>query len=176
MKKKSFLLLTFFTLALASCKLDDGTIVDDTPDADENITVVTNLDNALILKLINDARIVGCSCGTTIMPPVPAVTWNNLLAKAAAAHSADMNANKFFDHVSTSNGTGTAARITETGYKWKFFAENLASGQIDEIAVVNAWLKSESHCKNVMTANLKEMGVARNGIYWTQNFGTKINK
>lgn len=174
--KNSFLFLILFSLAFTSCKLDDGAIVDTTPDADENITVVTNLDNTLILKLINDVRTVGCNCGTTVMPPVPALTWNNLLAKAAAGHSLDMNTNKFFDHVSTSNGKGTADRVTATGYKWKYLAENLASGQIDEVAVINAWVKSESHCKNLMTANLKEVGIARNGIYWTQNFGTKIDK
>ena len=174
--KNTLLLLTVFILAFSSCKLDDGTVIDDTPDADENIVVATNLDNALILKLVNDKRTAGCMCGTTLMPPVPAVTWNNLLAKAAAFHSADMNTNKFFDHVSTSNGKGTADRVTATGYKWKLLAENLASGQIDEIAVVNAWTASESHCKNFMTANLKEMGLAKNGIYWTQVFGTKIDK
>jgi len=174
--KHSLLLLALFILTFTSCKLDDGTIVDTTPDADENITVVTNLDNVLILKLVNDARTVGCNCGTTAMPPVPAVTWNNLLAKAAAVHSADMNATKFFDHVSPTTGKGTGDRVTATGYKWKLLAENLASGQIDEVAVVNAWLKSEGHCKNIMTANLKEVGVAKNGIYWTQVFGTKIDK
>ncbi len=174
--KHTLLILLLFTFSVISCKLDDGTIIDDTPDADENITVVTNLDNALILKLVNDKRTVGCNCGTIAMPPVPAVTWNNLLAKAASVHSADMNANKFLDHVSTSNGKGTADRITSTGYKWKLLAENLASGQIDEVAVVNAWINSTEHCKNIMTANLKEMGVAKNGIYWTQNFGTKIDK
>lgn len=174
--KKALLLLTLFTLTFASCKLDDGTIIDDTPDADENITVVTNLDNSLILKLINDRRTAGCMCGTTLMPPVPPVTWNNLLAKAAAFHSADMNTSKFFDHVSTSNGKGTADRVTATGYKWKLVAENLASGQIDEVAVINAWTNSSEHCKNFMTPTLKEMGVAKNGIYWTQVFGTKIDK
>lgn len=174
--KNSLLLLFLFSLSLAACKLDDGAVIDDTPDPDENITVVTNLDNALILKLVNDKRTVGCNCGTVAMPPVPAVTWNNLLAKAAATHSADMNTNKFLDHVSTSNGKGTVDRVNATGYKWKLLAENLASGQIDEVAVVNAWINSVEHCKNIMTANLKEMGVAKNGIYWTQKFGTKIDK
>lgn len=174
--KKTLLFLCIFAVALTSCKLDDGTVIDDTPDADENITVVTNLDNDLLLKLINDRRTAGCMCGTTLMPPVPALTWNNLLASAAATHSKDMNANKFFGHDSPTTGKGTAARVTNTGYKWKLLAENLASGQIDEVAVVNAWTNSAEHCKNFMMPALKEMGVAKDGIYWTQVFGTKIDK
>ncbi|MCY1521543.1 uncharacterized protein, YkwD family [compost metagenome] len=172
--KKSLFLLSVLIFTFSACKLDDGSVSFPEPEVDENITVVTNLDNDLILKLINDKRTVGCTCGTTVMPPVPALTWNNLLASAAAAHSKDMNANKFFDHVSPVTGKGTAFRVTATGYKWKLLAENLASGQIDEIAVVNAWAASESHCKNFMTANLKDMGAAKDGIYWTQVFGTKI--
>ena len=171
--KNSFLVFVFFAFILSSCKLDDGTIVDQEPDVDENITVATNLDNDLILKLVNNQRTVGCNCGTTIMPPVPALTWSNLLAAAALVHSKDMNKNKFFEHTS-SDGKTTAQRVTATGYRWKYLAENLGFGQIDEYAVVAGWMASESHCKNVMTANFKEMGVARDGLYWTQEFGAKM--
>jgi uncharacterized protein YkwD len=37
---------------------------------------------------------------------------------------------------------------------------------------MNGWLGSEGHCKNIMSANLKEVGVAREGNYWTEDFGT----
>lgn len=175
--KKTLLLTILCSIFLASCKLDDGTVIDDTPDADENITVVTNLDNALILKLINERRAAGCQCGTKLMPPVPVLTWNNLLAKAAAVHSVDMNSRKIttLDHNSPTTGS-SADRVTATGYKWKYTAENLASGFIDEIAVVNGWTASQGHCENFMSPLLKEMGVAKSGIYWTQVFGTKIDK
>ncbi|RYG21062.1 MAG: CAP domain-containing protein [Chitinophagaceae bacterium] len=180
--KNTLLLLTLFTLAFSSCKLDDGTVLDDTPEPDENIVVVTNLDNSLILKLINERRTAGCTCGNTatgivVMPPVPALTWNNLLAKAAAVNSVDMNARKVqvLDHNSPVTGTPTE-RVTATGYKWKYTAENLASGFIDEVAVVNGWTSSKGHCENFMSPLIKEMGAAKDGIYWTNVFGTKIAK
>jgi uncharacterized protein YkwD len=46
-------------------------------------------------------------------------------------------------------------------------------GYTTEKQVVDAWLKSPGHCKNIMNKNYKEMGVARVGTYWTQTFGTK---
>lgn len=174
--KKTLLLFALLIAGLTGCKLDDGTVIYPEPEPDENITVVTNLDNELILKLVNDKRIVGCNCGTTFMPPVPALKWNNLLASAAAVHSKDMNTNKFFAHDSPVTGKTTAQRVTATGYRWKLIAENLATGFTEEEAVVNAWFASESHCQNIMTPRLKDMGVARDGLYWTQVFGTKIDQ
>jgi uncharacterized protein YkwD len=38
---------------------------------------------------------------------------------------------------------------------------------------MNAWLGSEGHCKNIMNGGFKDMGVGRDGDYWTQEFGSK---
>ena len=43
-------------------------------------------------------RKTGCNCGSTVMPPVAAVTWNDKLAKAAYDHSVEMKANDYFSH------------------------------------------------------------------------------
>lgn len=139
---------------------------------DPNMLVVTNLNNVLMLKLVNDKRTTGCNCGVTVMPPVPALTWNNLLAAAASAHAKDMATNNFFAHES-SNGKKIEDRYAAVGYKWVFNAENIANGQIDEQDVMSAWLASETHCKNIMNANVKELGAAKEGKYWVQDFGAK---
>jgi len=39
--------------------------------------------------------------------------------------------------------------------------------------VIEGWLKSPGHCKNIMSQKYKEMGVARVGNYWTQTFGSQ---
>jgi uncharacterized protein YkwD len=39
--------------------------------------------------------------------------------------------------------------------------------------VVDNWLKSPGHCKNIMNKAFKEVGVGRVGDYWTQNFGAR---
>jgi uncharacterized protein YkwD len=168
--KNTFAILALIAICFTSCKKDDGSTGDF--EADPNIVVATNIDNVLLLKLINEKRTAGCKCGTTVMPPVPAVTWNNLIASAASAHSKDMNANKFFAHESSSGKT-TGYRLITAGYNWKSYTENLASGFTTEQAVVDGWLASEGHCKNLMSSLVKETGAAREGIYWTQDFASK---
>jgi uncharacterized protein YkwD len=136
--------------------------------------VSTNLDNELLLKLVNEKRASGCKCGNKYMPPVSPLTWNDAIAEAAAKHSKDMDRRNFFSHTS-SDGKSLKDRFQLVNYKWMAIGENIAMGQPDEYAVMNSWLKSPGHCMNLMNANFKEMGAARNGKYWTQDFGTKRN-
>ncbi|WP_421942735.1 CAP domain-containing protein [Pedobacter sp.] len=161
-----FCMLMFF----ASC--EKGPVVDPEQKVDppSGGTVGTGLNNELLLKLVNDTRAKGCTCGTTIMPPVVLLTWNNLLASAALGHSKDMNANNYFDHTSK-DGKNPGDRITAAGYKWTTYGENIAAGQPNEQAVFDAWLNSEGHCKSIMNANFRDMGAAKDGRYWTQVFG-----
>jgi len=133
----------------------------------------TNLNNDLILKLVNDKRTSGCNCGVDVMPPVALLTWNNALSVAASRHSEDMSSNNFLTHTS-SNGATLNDRINLTGYKWSAIGENIASGTFTEQTVVDAWIASSAHCKNIMSANFKEMGVAKVGNYWTQDFGKTL--
>jgi len=57
-------------------------------------------------------------------------------------------------------------------------AENIAAGQQTAAEVVAGWLKSPGHCENILTPDLREIGVgvsvsqsSKMGIYWVQNFG-----
>jgi len=134
--------------------------------------VVYNVSKSKILQLINNVRQTGCNCGSTTMPPVAAVTWNDKLGKAAYDHSVDMKSNDYFSHTGL-NGSNAGQRITAAGYTWKAYGENIAKGYSTEQAVVNGWLSSEGHCKNIMSSNFKEMGVGREGNYWTQDFGAR---
>lgn len=166
---KILLLIFCVVVGFTSCKKTTMTIESATPE-NTGAPVATNLNNNLLLKLVNDKRTSGCNCGTTIMPPVSPLTWNNALAAAALSHSKDMNANNYFDH-NSQNGKTPGDRIIAAGYKWTTYGENIAAGQPTEQIVFDAWINSEGHCKNIMNANFKEMGIAKDGKYWTQDFG-----
>jgi uncharacterized protein YkwD len=126
----------------------------------------------LILKLVNEARRKGVQCGDVWHPPVPPLTWNIQLEAAATLHSADMYQKKYFSHIDGKGNTANA-RIEKAGYIWLTYGENIAFGYPTEADVVDNWLKSPGHCKNIMNKAFKEVGVGRVGDYWTQNFGAR---
>ena len=125
-----------------------------------------------MLKLLNSLRQNGCQCGDKYYNPVPAVSWNDLLEKAAYNHSADMYQNDYFSHTAP-DGSNGGVRIQQTGYNWMTYGENIAMGYKNERETVEGWLGSPGHCKNIMNKSFKEMGAARVGNYWTQEFGAK---
>jgi uncharacterized protein YkwD len=183
MMKRIVYLAICITISFTSCKKDAATVnpaSKDTintssttnPTTGSSTTINTNIDNAAMLKLVNDIRAAGCTCGTTVMPAVASLTWNDILASAALSHSDDMNATGQFSH-NSSDGTSFSDRITAAGYIWSTVGENIAWGQTTEQQVFSAWIQSEGHCKNIMNGSFKEMGAARAGTYWTQDFGAK---
>ncbi|MET4142346.1 uncharacterized protein YkwD [Pedobacter sp. UYP1] len=184
-KRSYTLLLTFMScIAVLSCSKSKETPADPPvlPIAlPVNKNADTNLDNALFLKLVNEVRTKGCDCkgpdgGITKMPPVPLLVWSNDLAKIAKTHADDMEKKNYFDHTDT-EGRTPGQRMTAAGYLWSAYAENIAKGQQTENEAFNAWINSDhGHCQNIMSVNIKEIGVARsagNGNYWTQLLGTK---
>lgn len=171
MRKLLQLITLSAILLITSCEKNSEIIPEkEVTPTNSGTSVSTGLNNDLLLKLVNDVRVKGCNCGSTVMPAVATLSWNNLLAAAALAHSKDMNANSYFSHTSL-DGKSPGDRITAAGYKWMSYGENIAAGQPNEQAVFDAWLNSEGHCKNMMNANFKEMGAAKDGRYWTQEFG-----
>jgi uncharacterized protein YkwD len=135
-------------------------------------TVRATVNHTLMLKLVNDVRRRGCQCGDTYYYPAPPLGWNDQLETAAYNHSADMAKNKFFAHKAP-DGTKAGQRIERTGYLWKAYGENIGQGYKNEKEMVTGWLASPGHCKNIMSTNFKEMGVARVGTLWTQTFARK---
>lgn len=130
------------------------------------------------LDHINRVRATGCNCGTTYMPPVPPLTWNNDLEKSAEGHAWDMSNNKYFSHTSK-DGRSMEDRIVFAGYYFKGYksfmvGENIAWGQQSIDEVMAGWFKSEGHCHNLMNAGFKEIGVAENHHYWVQDFGGRV--
>lgn len=125
-----------------------------------------------MLQLVNDVRKKGCQCGDTYYYPAPPVTWNTQLEEAAYSHTTDMSKNKFFGH-NAPDGSRGGNRLERVGYKWKTYGENIGQGYKTEKEMLAGWLASPGHCKNIMNKSFKEMGVARVGTLWTQEFGSK---
>ncbi|MEU4243682.1 CAP domain-containing protein [Actinoplanes sp. NPDC026619] len=105
-----------------------------------------------------------------------ALRTDDRLTKAARAHSADMVAEHFFDHVG-SNGSTFVAREVAAGYpKRGASAENIAWGYRTPQQVVTGWMNSSGHRANILNCGSIAVGVgvaytAGGAPYWTQDFG-----
>ncbi|WP_405982671.1 CAP domain-containing protein [Streptomyces sp. NBC_00158] len=118
---------------------------------------------AKVLELVNQARAAaGC----------PALTVNAKLTKAAQDHSADMAAHRNMSHTG-SDGSDAGQRITRAGYQWRTYGENVAYGYSSPEQVMEGWMNSPGHKRNILDCSYKEIGIglAQPGQYWTQDFG-----
>lgn len=158
-------------LVNASCVKDNTTTP--SPEPTHGTTPPTSINKDVLLKLVNEARTSGYQCGSTYYPPVAPVTWNEQLENAAQKHSDYMNKTANFSHTGQ-GGSSAGDRIKSEGYQWSAYGENIAAGYSNEEAVMNGWLESQGHCKNIMNGKLTEMGVSISGAYWTQVFAAPL--
>ncbi|MFD5256536.1 CAP domain-containing protein [Streptomyces bobili] len=119
---------------------------------------------AEVLKLVNEERAkVGCS----------AVSANSSLADLAQDFSEDMAARGFFDHTDP-DGASPWDRAEKAGIS-DLGGENIARGQADAAAVMQAWMNSSGHRANILNCDFKTLGVGvhlgSGGPWWTQDFG-----
>lgn len=169
MKASMMTTLLLATLLFSACAKD--TSFNEGPGYPVHPTV-NSVNKTLMLQLVNEVRRKGCQCGDTYYPSAGALTWNEQLEKAALGHSSDMQQKNYFSHTAP-DGSNAGMRIEKTGYNWLTYGENIGMGYKNEKEVVEAWLQSPGHCKNLMNKSYKEMGVARVGAYWTQEFGAR---
>ena len=109
------------------------------------------------LAAVNQARSVNQVCGAVPYGPAPPVSWSDNLAMAAFLHSEDMALNNFFSHTG-SGGSSPGQRISRQGYPWRTYGENIAVGYPTVSAVIQGWLGSEGHCRNLMDPDFTEIG------------------
>ena len=123
-----------------------------------------------MLSALNAVRATGATCGSVPMPPAPALIWDTRLELAAQRHSADMAEHEYFSHIGT-DGTDTGDRAQRAGYHWRVIGENIARYQQSVDQVVDDWLESPGHCRQILDPSFQEVGVAEVGDHWTQVFG-----
>ena len=160
--------LLYFTLGalVFSCSKSDDPAIAPLPTNE----IIYGINKANMLSLINGYRTAGCQCGTESMPAVAKLAWNDKLGKSASKHSTDMATKNYFSHTSQ-DGRTMADRVNSEGYTWTVLGENIALGQTSEKQVMESWINSPGHCKNIMNARFTEVGFGREKNYWTQNFG-----
>lgn len=84
-----------------------------------------------------------------------------------------MAARGFFDHTDPDGATpwDRAAKAGIAGLG----GENIARGQADAAAVMEAWMNSPGHRANILNCDFKTLGVGvhlgSGGPWWTQDFG-----
>tara|TARA_B100001093_G_scaffold336475_1_gene321319 strand:+ start:983 stop:1519 length:537 start_codon:yes stop_codon:yes gene_type:complete len=137
---------------------------------------------AAVLELVNERRASMQDCGSAgRFSPVPPLEGHPLLDCAARRHSLDMAQRGFFDHVNP-DGDAPDARILVTGYQPRAMGENIAAGAMTADDVVEGWMNSDGHCRNIMDGSFQQLGVGyifdadvQYNRYWTQVFGTERN-
>lgn len=125
---------------------------------------------AQVLQLTNQER-AKAGCGP--------LRTNSALTKAAEAHASDMVLNHYFDHNSL-DGRSPFDRMKAAGFSGGSMAENIAVGYKAAGAVLEGWMNSEGHRKNILNCSYTMIGIGYdsgqvksdwgNGS-WVQDFG-----
>lgn len=165
MKKNSILLFVFALFFISSF-----TACAQVRDLHNRLTAYNRIDlanmNSRILQLVNEHR---QSIGKGALKMI------DVASAQAAQHSRDMmNKNTPFGHEGFEDRVDVIKK--NTGFI-SAAAENVAYGQLTAEQVVDGWLHSSGHRKNIEgDYNLTGIGVAQNGqgiIYFTQIFVLK---
>ena len=131
-----------------------------------------------ILQLVNNER-----TDAGLAP----LSINSQLDRAANLHTDEMvQADKMQHQLPGEASLGD--RVSATGYDWTRVAENIAAGSKTPEAVVDGWMNSSGHRKNILNPNYTHLGVGYENapddndsyndydVYWTQVFGAEANQ
>ena len=100
-----------------------------------------------------------------------ALTPDETLCSYARVKSQDMHDQGYFSHTSPTYGS-PFDMMRSFGVSYRSAGENIAMGYSTPEAVVAAWMNSEGHRANILSANYTTLGVGyvEDGGYWTQWF------
>ena len=120
-----------------------------------------------VLNLVNEER-----AKYNVAP----LKWDDSLAALAESHCEDMIDRNFFAH-NTPDGKTPFDRMKAAGISYSSAGENIAAGQSSPQNVMDSWMNSPGHRKNILNPDFEYIGVglARGGsygIYWAQEFAT----
>jgi uncharacterized protein YkwD len=140
----------------------------DTPATSASLTQM----RAAVVCLINQERAAHGLPGLRISAKLnrSAQSWNQAMVTSGN-----------FTH-----GSDFAGRISAVGYDWQTAGENIATGFTTPQSVVDAWMASPDHCRNILDPNFRDVGTGENpaavGSWatqpstWTQDFGLLMSQ
>lgn len=147
-------------LAVAATTWCFAVAVSASGDPEPKLQACMNADQAhQAVAVINAWRERGgapCSAGDTARRPL---TWAAGLSDSAREHAGDLAARGVLSHEDRQQ-RGLAQRLRSVGYQAVAAAENLAVGQPNFEAALQAWLHSPQHCNNLMAPDYSEVGLA----------------
>jgi uncharacterized protein YkwD len=104
------------------------------------------------------------------------VRFSAQLNEAALAHTQRQASDGTIFHQDPRDGSSPGDRISQTGYEFSTWGENVAAGYPTPAAVMQGWMNSNGHCQNILNPAFTEMGVGyvtggeRYNQFWTQAF------
>ena len=115
-----------------------------------------------VIRLVNEIR---------VQNGLGAFKTNWELSRVARYKSQDMHDNRYFSHTSPTYGS-PFDMMKSFGISYRTAGENIAMGYRTPQAVVDGWMNSEGHRKNILDASFTQIGVGyvADGNYWTQMF------
>lgn len=130
-------------------------------------------------RAINEARRRARRCAADEFEAAGPLARHPALDAAALKHAEDIAARGELDHEGA-DGSTAAERVAREGYRWTAVGENVASGQSIGEEVVDTWLASPGHCRNLMQSRYTETGVAvavneddDQVVYWVQVYAAR---
>lgn len=97
---------------------------------------------------------------------LPPLKRQSALDAASEGHSSAMAVRNFFAHCDLDTHTQPWDRMEAAGYtSWSYASENIAAGYSTPTAVMAGWMQSSGHRANILSTNVREIGVG----YFTQS-------
>jgi uncharacterized protein YkwD len=117
------------------------------------------------------AAVVAATNGEREAAGCDTLTTDARLTASAQSHAEDMADNDYFSHTGQ-DGRDFADRARAEGHSSPG-GENIAQGQPDAESVVEAWMGSAGHRRNILDCSFTSIGVGHDdrGDYWVQVFG-----
>jgi uncharacterized protein YkwD len=108
------------------------------------------------------------------------LSLNPRLDQAAKLHARNMAAFRKMSHVLPESGFPTLThRARYVAYPYSTIAENIALGYPDAESVVQGWMASAGHRRNILNPGVSEIGTgvvssSTGGLYFCQVFGKQL--
>jgi len=109
---------------------------------------------------------------------LPPLVLDARLNAAAQRHAEDMLLRSYYSH-SSLEGTSPGDRVRKSGYTPRLVGENIARGALAVDEVMDNWMASQEHRRNLLHPGFSDLGVGvavgRNSVgytvLWVQDFG-----
>lgn len=129
--------------------------------AQSAINIFTSLQPGVLgyASYINPDKIIEYTNQYRLQDGKEPLILNDNLTQAALSKAQDMFTDNYWAHISP-DGTEPWYFIAQSGYEYAHAGENLARDFKDPQSIVDAWIDSPSHRKNILESDFEEIGVA----------------